>query len=117
MEMKEQVFAMAKAVSGAGESEEAVLDALCAAALERWRLRLRDGVSPGCCGEALVCAAAFSAAADLAAGRSGISAFSAGAISVKLHGAGTPGELRKTAERLMEPFTAQDEIFLQGVEA
>lgn len=118
MEINERVLRLAQAVSGAGESELAVLEALCSAALGRWMARLRDGVSPRDCGEALACAAAYSAAADLAAGRGGVSAFTAGEISVQLQKggqAGTAGELRRTAEVLMAPFVELGDLFLQGV--
>lgn len=113
MDLKERVISAARIVCGAGEEEMPVLEALCGASADRRLSRLRSGVAPADCEEALICAAAFTAAADLAAGQGGVTAFSAGALSVK---AGTnTGELRRAAERLMEPFVTPGDIFLQGV--
>lgn len=69
--MNETILELAKAVSGAGEAEETLLALLCAAAEQRWTARLRDGVTVEKCGTAFRCAAAFTAAADLMAGRGG----------------------------------------------
>ena len=72
-------------MSGAGETEMALLEALCQAAEAAWTGRLREGVAAEDCGTAFPCAAAFTAAADLAAGRSGntVAAFKAGDVSVE----------------------------------
>jgi len=70
-----------------------------AAAESAWRARLREGVTVEDCGEALVCAAAFTAAADLAAGRGGVTSFSAGDISVKVQTAESALKRRRESLR------------------
>ena len=67
--MHETILELARTVSGAGEAETALLEALCQAAEAAWTGRLREGVAAEDCGTAFPCAAAFTAAADLAAGR------------------------------------------------
>lgn len=116
--MTERILELALAASGGGEAERVLLEPLCAAAELSWRKRLRRGVGLGDCGEALACAAAFTAAADLAAGGGGVS-FSAGDISVKAPGGGerskTAAELRLAAERLMEPYVQAAGLWAKGV--
>ena len=100
--MGERILELALALGG-GE-DRALLPPLCAAAERAWLARLREGVTAEDCGEALPCAAAFTAAADLAAGGDGVASFSAGDISVRLEGggerAGRAESLRQAAERL-----------------
>lgn len=117
--MRERILTLAMAAGG-GESERALLEPLCAAAEDFWRGRLREGVAPEDCGEALICAAAFTAAANLAAGSGGgVASFSAGDVSVKLQdGTGrteTAKSLLQAAERLMEPFVQAAGLWAQGV--
>lgn len=115
--MSERILELALAATGGGETDRTLLEPLCAAAEEAWRRRLREDVTEEDCGEALPCAAAFTAAADLAAGEGGAASFSAGDISVKLDGGLRRAEsLRQTAERLMEPFVRAKELWAQGVE-
>ena len=114
-------MALALAATGAGESEKAALDALCRAAERAWETRLREGVAAEDCGTAFPCAAAFTAAADLAAGRGGeTAAFTAGAVSVRQRGAAEnaalAGGLRKAAERLMAPYTEPGDFCFRGVQ-
>ena len=66
--LQETVLTLARAVSGAGGQDEVLLETLCRAAEADWRGRLRQGVTAEDCGEAFPCAAAFTAAADLAGG-------------------------------------------------
>ena len=111
---------LALAASGGGEAARALLDPLCSAARDAWISRLREGVAAEDCGEALVCAAAFTAAADLAAAEDGVASFSAGDVSVKLRG-GAEGlkraeSLRLAAGRLMEPFVQAEGLWIQGVQ-
>lgn len=119
--MSGEILTLARAVSGAGETESALLEALCQAARLRWEARLRPGLTPEDCGAAFTCAAAFTAAADLAAGRSGgaVSAFTAGDISIKGRGAAEAASLaqglRRTAEDLMAPYAGADDFCFQGV--
>lgn len=118
--LQETVLTLARAVSGAGEQDEVLLETLCRAAEAYWRGRLRQGVTAEDCGEAFPCAAAFTAAADLAAGQDGgIESFTAGSVSVK----GVGGEsaarraesLRRSAEERMAPFAEPGDFAFQGV--
>ena len=117
--MRERILELALAAAGGGEAERVLLEPLCAAAELAWHGRLRRGVSLGDCGEALACAAAFTAAADLAAGEGGSVSFSAGDISVKAPGgqerAAAAAELRRAAERLMEPYVRATDLWAKGV--
>lgn len=118
--MNGRILELALAAAGGGEAEQPLLEPLCAAAEAAWLGRLREGVSPEDCGEALACAAAFTAAADLAEGGGGVASFSAGDISVNLGGGGDRARraqgLRQAAERLMEPFVRAAGLWAQGVE-
>ena len=119
--MDADILNLAVTVSGAGEAEQELLQALCSAARQRWELRLRSDVSVEDCGEAFACAVAFTAAADLAGGvgETGVSSFSAGEISVKKASAaqrsGAAKMLRQTAERLMAPFAETEDFCFRGV--
>lgn len=116
--MEERILALARTLSGAGEAETSLLETLCAAALALWRGRLRENCPD--CGEALVRAAAFSAAADYLAGPGGgaVAAFTAGDLTVKGLSAGdraaAAAALRKTAETLMAPYAAPEDMCLMG---
>ena len=119
--MQEKILALAAGLTGAGEEEQELLCALCAAAAQMWGGRLRPGLTPEECGEVFACAVAFTAAADLAggAGETDISSFSAGEISVKKASAaqrsGAAKMLRQTAERLMAPFAEAEDFCFRGV--
>ena len=120
--MREKILALALAVSDAGEERQPLLEELCGAAETYWKSRLREGVTAEDCLESLCCAAAFTAAADLAAGQGGgVSSFTAGAVSVKGLGgaesAARAAALRQTAERLMEPYAAANGFCFKGVRA
>lgn len=112
-------MALALAAAGNG-ADQTLLEPLCAAAERAWLARLREGVAAEDCGEALPCAAAFTAAADLTAGEGGVTSFSAGDVSVKLDSsgdrAGRTESLRQAAERLMEPFVRAEGLWARGVE-
>ena len=117
----ETILTLAKVLTAAGEDEEPLLEALCQAAEQQWERRLRPGVTAEDCGEAFPCAAAFTAAADLAAARSAdqVSGFTAGSVSVQARSPAETGtqaaELRRTAWRLMEPFAVPGDFAFQGV--
>lgn len=118
--MSEYILELALAASGGGEADRALLEPLCAAAERAWLGRLREGVAPEDCGEALPCAAAFTAAAERAAGEGGVASFTAGDVSVRL-GSGADlarraEGLRQAAERLMEPYVRASGLWAQGVE-
>ena len=119
--MDTDILNLAVTVSGAGEAEQELLQALCSAARQRWELRLRSDVSVEDCGEAFPCAVAFTAAADLVGGmgETGVSSFSAGEISVKKASAAQHRDkaemLRKAAERLMASFAEAEDFCFKGV--
>lgn len=120
--MQEKILSLALAVSGAGEAERPLLEMLCDAAETFWKGRLRDGVTVENCLESFCCAAAFTAAAELAAGQGGgVSSFTVGAVSVKgcggMESAARAAALRETAERLMEPYAAVSGFCFKGVRA
>ena len=120
--MRGRILELAMAAAGAGEAERALLEPLCAAAETAWVSRLREGVEPEECGEALVCAAAFTAAADLTAGTGGggVASFSAGDVSVRIRDGDQPHRaaesLRQAAQRLMEPYVRAAGLWARGVE-
>ena len=73
------------------------------------------------CGPAFVCAAAYTAAAGLTAGRGGgVVSFTAGDLSVKGPGGGerlaSAQALRQAAEELMAPYVLPGDICLKGVQ-
>lgn len=118
--MEERIMELARTVAGP-QADEALLNILCGLAAERWRLRLRPGVTAEDCGDAFCCAAAYTAAADLAASRGGdgLESFTAGAVSVRLGTAAERGEaglaLRRAAERLMAPYVEPGDFSFKGV--
>lgn len=116
--MRERILELALAAAGGG-AEKALLEPLCLAAERAWTGRLRKGVAAEDCGEAFLCAAAFTAAADLTAGEGGAASFSAGDISVSLGSGGDRAKraesLRQAAERLMEPFVRAEGLWARGV--
>lgn len=118
--MRERILELAQTAAGAGEECRTLLEPLCAAAAAAWTARLRVGVGPEDCGDAFLCAAAFTAAAGLAAGEGGAVSFSAGDISVNLGSSGDRArraeDLRQAAERLMEPFVRAEGLWARGVE-
>ena len=119
--MRERILKLALELTGGGEGNRMLLAALCAVAEDAWLARLREGVAAEDCGEALPCAAAFTAAADLAAGRGGgaVAAFTAGDISVRGRGAAETAslsrDLRRTAEGLMAPYAEEADFCFRGV--
>ena len=120
MKMSEKILELARTISGAGETEEALLQALCASETVYWKNRLHDGISPEACGEAFPCAVAFTAAANLLIVRKNdIASFTAGEISVKLQDSDSPSDkamkLRQTAERMMAPYTETEDFCFKGV--
>ena len=118
--MTERIISLASGLVNPSETEVVVLEALCRAAEARWMNALQDGVTPESCGEAFLCAAAFSAAADFAVSRNseGIESFTAGEISVKRSssaGTSQAEALRKAAERLMTPYAVTEGFAFKGV--
>lgn len=102
------------------EETDALLTALCAAAERAWEERLEDGVTREACGEAFLCAAAFTAAADyLCRGGGGTESFTVGDVTVRSvtgHVLAEQAEaLRETADRLMRPYGASGGFCFKGV--
>ena len=129
--MTEEIFALARALSGAGEEEEG-LRKLCAQAEQELAARLKEGVTAGDCAEAFALAAAWTALADWRAGEDleGVSAFSAGdltlestlldwrdgtAVPVSAMLSAPPEELRRRAEAVLAPYLADRGFHFQGV--
>lgn len=118
--MEERVLVLALALTGAGTEDEQLLEALCGAALAGWSGRLRQAELDQRGEEALVRAAAFSAAADYLAGLGGgVASFTAGDVSVKGLGGGeralAAAALRRTAEQIMSGYARPGDIWLRGV--
>ena len=116
--MEEKILALAAEMPG-GEASE-LLRALCRAAEAAWTGRLREGVTPADCGEALCCAAAFTAAADYLLGRDrgGIACFTAGEVSIQARAgddAGLAEALCLAAERIMAPYGEPEGFDFRGV--
>ena len=116
----ENILALGKDICLPAECEEALLGLLCAAAEERWTGRLRAGVKPEDCEEALRCACAFTAAAGILRSRgSGTPGFTAGSVSVRSGGAGEAESaavaLEVQAARLMAPWCEGEDFAFQGV--
>ena len=120
--MHEEIVKLAQAVSDAGEAQAELLDLLCDAAEQAWTKQLRPEVTAEDCGAAFLCAAAFTATADLAAagsGDGGVASFTAGDVSIQARAAAETAaqaqDLRETARRLMLPFIREDTVLLMGV--
>lgn len=114
---------MAKAVTGAGEEDTALLESLCRAELTIWSRRLRPDVTVEDCGDTFCCAAAVSAAADfltLQSSAAGAASFTAGEVSVRERDAGevekVAQSLRETAEHLMSPYIDPQQFQFRSVQ-
>ena len=118
--MEERILALAAEITG-GDGEDPLLTALCAAAETAWRGRLRPSVTAEDCGEAFLCAAAFTAAADYLLSRAGgdAASFTVGAVSVKTREGGSGADLaealRQAAERIMAPYGEPEGFSFRGV--
>ena len=116
--MTEQIMELARRMCGA-EEEDPLLETLCRAAERSWTARLREGIALTDCGEAFLCAAAFTAAADHLAGLRAerVDSFTAGEISIKKQNGGEreAQAMRRIAERLMAPYAAEDGFVFKGV--
>ena len=114
---------MAKAVTGAGEEDTALLESLCRAELTIWSRRLRPDVTVEDCCYTFGCAAAVSAAADfltLQSSAAGAASFTAGEVSVRERDAGEVARvaqsLRETAEHLMSPYIDPQQFQFRSVQ-
>lgn len=117
--MSEQILELTQGIVGT-EEENVLLEALCHAAETAWVSRLKRGITAEDCGEAFLCAVAFTAAADYMVSRGGddVASFTAGEISIKKRecGEAQATALRKAAERLMAPYAATESFAFKGVQ-
>lgn len=116
----EMVLRLAETMTGESAEKNSLLEPLCTAAEEMWKKRLRRELTPEACASAFACAAALFAAAGIAVGRGGedISAFTAGDVSVQstgTSGIAAAAAMYEQAERLMAPYTEQDDFAFYGV--
>ena len=121
--MQEEILIVAKAITGAEELEETLLEMLCEAAEQRLTTQLREGVTPEDCGSAFPCAAALLAAADLCSCRCGtdaITSFTAGDLSIQGRDAEKADAMargmRETARAMMAPYTTDGAFCFRGVQ-
>lgn len=122
MTMREEILAAAKAVCGAADEEEALLERLCDAAGDEVAARLRGGLTAEDCGGAFVCAAAWIAAAALEGARSGgalCSSLRAGDLTLTLPSAQERAQrsrlLRRQAWDLMAPYLGDGTFCFRAV--
>ena len=116
--LREEILTLSRGICRPAEGEEALLETLCAAAEALCRLRLRDGVSAGDCGESFPCACALLAAADLMecrTGGPGGGGFTAGSVTVRAGGEAAAEALRRTAERMLTPWAGEGGFAFRGV--
>ena len=114
---------MAKAVTGAGEEDTALLESLCRAELTIGSGRLRPVVTVADCSDTFCCGAAVSAAADfltLQSSAAGAASCTAGEVSVRERDAGEVAKvaqsLRETAEHLMSPYIDPQQFQFRSVQ-
>lgn len=114
--MTEEVLELVQALRGPG-TDETVLRTLCESACGALNRRLRDGVRPEDCGGLYPVAAAWLVMDWLGQcqGMDGITALSAGDISVRREGGGDGGKLSERAMELMAPFLEDDGFVFRGV--
>lgn len=121
MTMQQEILAIAAELSHAGQSEQGVLEKLCAAACAEVTGRLRTGVCAEDCAGAFTCACAWLAAGRLLASRGGreeISSLRAGDFSVTARGQSESGErLCRRAWELMAPYISGSGFCFRGVRA
>ena len=116
--MTEQVMELVQALGGAGQ-DETLLETVCAAACRTLDQKLKDGLAPEDCQGAYPLAAAWLAMDWLRSGRGleGVTALSAGDISVRREASGGDGSSRLTqkAMELMGPYLKSDGFVFRGV--
>lgn len=108
--MTEQITALARAMGAEGTEE--LLTALCRAAEDSLRSRLRAGVAPADCGTVFPVACALLALAALDAG-GGVSSFTAGNVTIRR--SGQAGQRQREAMALMGPYLTPSSFHFQGV--
>ena len=113
MAYENEIYAMAAQFAPQGTQQQALM-ALCRAAETELTARLRPGIAPEQYGDALICAAAWTALANLpAANAADIRGFTAGDVSVSLGGENTAaGKLRSQALAILAPYMKGDFAFV-----
>lgn len=109
--MTEEILALCRAM-GAAEDREALLRPLVRAAETGLTARLRDGVRAEDCGSAFPLAAAMLAMDGLESGEGGVTAFTAGEVTIRR---GQAVSRRAQAERLMGPWLRSGSVAFRGV--
>ena len=115
--MTERVMELVRALGGAGQDED-VLRTLCQGACRVLDGRLKDGLTAEDCGGAYPLAAAWIAMDWLRGSQEmdGITALSAGDISIRREGGGDSGRLSRRAMGIMEPYLGSDGFVFRGVD-
>ena len=110
----EEILTLAAALSGA-ERDDPTLAALCQAAQESLKLRLKEGITPEECGKAFAVAAAAIAAKGWQEGVSkfGVSSFAAGSLSLTVEENGD--RFVSAAMSLLEPWMKDAGFGFRGV--
>ena len=109
--MTEEILALCRA-RGAAEAREALLRPLVRAAEAGLTARLRDGVQAEDCGSAFPLAAAMLAMDGLESGEGGVTAFTAGEVTIRR---GQAVSRRAQAERLMGPWLRSASVAFRGM--
>lgn len=117
MDIHGEVLALAGQLAGAEDAESGLLDRLCAAEERAFAARLLPGANEADYADALICAAAFSAAAGLLDGRVNAAEFQAGEVSFRTDESARADALRRRAERLLAPYAASGDFAFRGVRA
>lgn len=114
--MTEKVLKLLAAM-GADTSQEELLTPLCQAVQDSLVRRLRPGVKAEDCESAFVTAAAWMVLAGLRTGDGGegVTAFTAGDVTIRREGGRETASLLEQAERLMAPYVVDGGFFVQGV--
>ncbi len=110
----DEIIALAASFAGAEEAD-GVLTALCEAAVDCLKMRLREGVSPQDCGKAFpIAAAAIAAKArEEGLGRGGVSSFAAGSVSLSVSEGGD--RFTSAALELLRPWLRDGSFGFRGV--
>lgn len=117
LDIHEEVLALAAQAAGAENGEKPLLNRLCAAAEKDLTARLLPETKESDCADALICAAAFSAAASLLCARETAAEFHAGDVSFRADSTARADALRRRAERLLSPYAASGTFAFRGVRA
>ena len=115
--MDEEILRLAMLLGNVAEDQREPLERLCRGARLELESRLRRGVSPQDCSDALCLAAAWLALADLDACQAagGVRSFSAGSLTIQTGEGGGQDTLRRRALGLMAPYLADEGFGFRGV--